>query len=285
MKNRNKINYGFASMGFLLATLAVIGVIGGGVMYGYNKTDDSFASLNMMNGIDDKYNHDRREGIDMYGLVDDLPIEELSDIEMSTILTMREEEKMAQDLYTAFYQKWGIDIFRKVLKSENQHFDVIGRLLERYNLQDPTEGLSIGEFNNSDIADLYNRLLNTGLSSREDAVQVAMLIEDLDINDLNNAINDSDNNDLRKVYSNLKRASENHMRIFAGEMEDMGMSYNPQHISNDEYKSILNSDMNKGGHNRHENGYTKGRIEDYNKKYIERRYEKMHDGVMDDGNY
>ena len=63
-----------------------------------------------------------------------MPVGVLTDEEESAILYLREEEKLARDLYTAFYDKWGIRTFSQISGSEQNHMDSMKLLVERYGL-------------------------------------------------------------------------------------------------------------------------------------------------------
>ena len=45
---------------------------------------------------------------------------------------MREEEKLARDLYMAFGQKWNARVFANIARSETSHMEAIKFLLNRY---------------------------------------------------------------------------------------------------------------------------------------------------------
>jgi len=62
-------------------------------------------------------------------LVNALPYEELSSDEVEAISWMREEEKLARDVYLALYQKWNLRIFWNIAASEQRHMDAIGTLM------------------------------------------------------------------------------------------------------------------------------------------------------------
>jgi hypothetical protein len=55
----------------------------------------------------------------------------LSDGERADLVLMRDEERLALDLYRRFHQAWGVPIFDNIAASEQRHYDAIGRLLER----------------------------------------------------------------------------------------------------------------------------------------------------------
>ena len=57
-------------------------------------------------------------------------------------------------------------------------------------------------------------LVAKGQISFKDAMLVGKEIEEMDIKDLVERIEQTDNPDIKTVYENLKRGSENHLRAF-----------------------------------------------------------------------
>mgnify|MGYP003589105545 CR=1 FL=1 len=51
----------------------------------------------------------------------EIPKASLSDAEKKGLLLMREEEKLARDLYLALYDKWGTRAFSNIAQSEQHH--------------------------------------------------------------------------------------------------------------------------------------------------------------------
>lgn len=116
---------------------------------------------------------------------------------------MREEEKLARDVYIAMYEKWKIGTFSNISVSEQRHMDAIKVMLDRYGIEDPAQ--EIGLFTNLDLQDLYDWLIEQRMLSEIDALMAGALIEEVDISDLRDAIAETDNVDLKTVYSNLEK--------------------------------------------------------------------------------
>jgi hypothetical protein len=60
--------------------------------------------------------------------------------EKNDLLFMREEEKLARDVYLTLHDIWGTPVFANIATSEQQHMDAILKLLNTYKLPDPTVG-------------------------------------------------------------------------------------------------------------------------------------------------
>lgn len=137
----------------------------------------------------------------------------LSPAETATLVYMREEEKLARDVYLKMYEKWGSPVFANIAASEQQHMDAILRLLKKYGVADPAKA-AIGEFTDPELQALYNQLIADGAVSLLAAFQVGVLIEQTDIADLQAAIAETTKPDLRQVYTNLLSGSLRHLAAF-----------------------------------------------------------------------
>jgi len=182
----------------------------------------------------------------MYKDIEALPKQPLNNEEKKGLIEMREEEKLARDVYLTLYNRWKLQIFKNIANSEQTHTDSIKYLLERYNISDPVKNNEIGNFSDPKYRELYLSLVKKGNQSEVDALLVGATIEDLDIKDLQDWINKTDNEDIKFVYENLMRGSRNHMRAFVRMLNNYGVNYTPQYISNEEYEQIINSSMERG---------------------------------------
>jgi hypothetical protein len=131
------------------------------------------------------------------------------------MLFMREEEKLARDVYLTLYDAWGLAPFSNIATSEQKHMNAMLLLLRKYRLPDPAAGNLIGEFTDPELQDLYNRLVVDGMRSPEEALMVGGLIEEVDMEDIQSAIDRSTQSDIDAVYEKLMCGSRNHLRAFA----------------------------------------------------------------------
>lgn len=184
--------------------------------------------------------------LQMDAVIAQTPAETLSPQEEQSLLFMIEEEKLARDVYQALYEEWGLRAFANIARSEQTHMDAIAGLIERYDLDNPLQE-GEGSFTDPELASLYDDLLAQGSRSIQEAVKVGMTIEDLDIKDLMEDIEASDNDDLRIVYQNLLKGSRNHMRAFYRQVQRYGTSYDVQYINDELYAAILGSRIEARG--------------------------------------
>lgn len=171
----------------------------------------------------------------------------LSQVEVEDILFMREEEKLARDVYLTFYQQWRTPVFANIARAERRHMSRMLDLIERYGLTDPVADDAIGVFVNPDLQALYDALVARGLERELAALQVGALIEEVDIEDIQDAIDRSTHSDVIRVYENLMRGSRNHLRGFVSQIERNGVSYVAQEISQEEVDLILSEPIERGG--------------------------------------
>ncbi len=79
-----------------------------------------------------------------------------------------------------------------------------------------------------------------GQESLLDALKVGALIEEVDIDDIDHAIKRTSKRDLLQVYGNLIDGSFNHLRSFAGLIEELtGKHYTAQYLSQKVVNEIL----------------------------------------------
>lgn len=178
--------------------------------------------------------------------IDSLPSEPLSIAEVNSLMQMREEEKLARDVYKTLFAKWGSNVFNRISSSEQNHMDAVLMLIKKYQLTDPVKSDDIGVFTSVVMQRLYDQLVEKGSKSLSEAFVVGATIEDLDLFDLQNLTGLVDNQDIILVYSNLSRGSRNHLRAFNRNIVSMGVVYTPQYISQTTFNEIINGEMEMG---------------------------------------
>jgi rhodanese-related sulfurtransferase len=171
----------------------------------------------------------------------------LSSDETAGLVYMREEEKLAHDVYLTLGAKWNVPIFTNISSSEQTHTDAVKALLVHYGITDPVTDMTIGVFTNPSLQKLYSDLVTTGEKSLNSALTVGVTIEDLDIHDLETRIAQTNTADIKSVYENLMKGSRNHMRSFYGQLTSRGDSYQAQYITATEFAEIVGSAKETGG--------------------------------------
>lgn len=163
--------------------------------------------------------------------------------EIAMLQFMREEEKLARDVYRTMDQYWGTKtaVFANIATSEQQHTDSIDALLDKYQLEDPVVRDVTGVFTNVELQELYDLLVAKGTRSLVDGLYVGALIEETDIEDIVDAIDGTDERATIITYSNLLDGSKNHLRAFVGAIEKQGLTYTAQVLTDAEVQSILDA--------------------------------------------
>lgn len=176
-----------------------------------------------------------------------LPVGELNQAEIDALLYMREEEKLARDVYLFLANQWGLPAFSNIAKSEQTHMDAVLDLLNRYELVDSTS-TEAGVFNNAALQELYNQLTVQGSLSVEEAFKVGAAIEEIDILDLQERLTQTDQEDIQQVFNSLMLGSYNHLNAFVGNLSNRyDITYTPKYMSVDLYQQILSTDTAGSG--------------------------------------
>lgn len=150
----------------------------------------------------------------------------ISDEEKNGLQLMREEEKLARDVYTFLYQQWEIPVFSNISNSETRHFNAIVNLLKNFKIPDPAP-FEAGKFKNQEIAFLYDSLTQKGSESLIEALKVSAFIEEFDIADLQKLLASNTDSTIEGVYKNLLRGSKNHLRAFTRQLANRNEIYMP----------------------------------------------------------
>ena len=155
------------------------------------------------------------------------------------MLRMREEEKLARDVYLFLANRWNDPAFANIAQAEQVHMEAIMGLMVKYGIPNTLQEDVPGVFTDPYFQNLYHEFTARGATSRESAMEVGATIEDMDIHDLNIMMAQADNEDIRFVYQNLMAGSMNHMRAYSNLMGSMGHTYSPKYMSQDEYNRIM----------------------------------------------
>lgn len=184
-----------------------------------------------------------REGEPLTEIEPPIVVEQSTQVDSSfedDMFFMREEEKLARDVYLTLYDVWGLRTFSNIARAEQKHMDAVAYLLDLNNIVDPVKDAAVGFFTNKEIDALYNQLIEQGSISIVEALKVGAFIEDLDIADLERTIAGTTDNEAIRVYENLLRGSENHMRSFIYQLSRYNQTYTPTYISEQRFSEILN---------------------------------------------
>ena len=178
----------------------------------------------------------------------------LSEAEVADILFMREEEKLARDVYVTLGELWGTPVFSNIARAESAHMSAVKTLIDRYGLDDPVDDNPVGVFMDPTLQAMYDDLVATGSESLVGAFGVGALIEEVDIEDLIDSIDETDATDVSVVWQQLLSGSQNHLRAFTSQLAAQGVDYEPTVLDASTYDQMLSEASRDNGRQGDESG-------------------------------
>ncbi len=145
----------------------------------------------------------------------DIQAAPLTDEDTEALIYLREEEKLAHDVYTVLYEEWGTKVFDNISRSESRHMASMKTLVDSYGLADPVGANEVGVFSNEELQSLFDTLVAQGRTSETEALKVGVAIENKDIGDLERLIASTTHDDIAQVAQNLLDGSRNHLAAFS----------------------------------------------------------------------
>ena len=127
---------------------------------------------------------------------------------------MREEERLAHDLYVAFGEAWPDRRFDTISAAAARHGEATATLLANHDLPDPSVGSTPGVYAYPELQELYDAWVERGLTSKSEALAVGAELERRDIADLEAAMEATEQPDLDAVYQHIRDGSEKHLAAF-----------------------------------------------------------------------
>ena len=180
-------------------------------------------------------------------LFDEIEPVPLFESEEADVLDMWEEEKLARDVYLALADIWQLPIFGNIALAEQKHMDLVWKLIETYGIVHSFTEDTPGVFpEGSPVAQLYSDFVARGAVSLVQALLVGVEIEDMDLFDLYEILEATENDHLELVFHNLAKGSRNHLRAFMRALEAQGGTYVPgPYLDVDTFNAILATDMER----------------------------------------
>jgi hypothetical protein len=149
----------------------------------------------------------------------------LTDAEIEDITYIREEEKLARDVYITLYEYYVVEdpifaqIFGNISESEQRHMDSVKGLIDKYGLEDPVTNDSVGSFSNPIFVELFEKLVDLETVNKCGALRVGIFIEETDIADIEESLDHVTASDVSRVFNNLLNGSYNHWNAFDSRYE------------------------------------------------------------------
>ncbi|MFA5849352.1 MAG: DUF2202 domain-containing protein [Bacteroidales bacterium] len=175
--------------------------------------------------------------------------------EIEFLFAVREDEKLARDVYAIFYTKFQNKIFENIGKSESTHLKAIERLYDYYEIDYSAVG-DAGKFTDPKLQHLYDSLIVKG-DSLLAAVKIMANLEESNIFHYREVLKTITNTNIKIVIENLEKGSENHFKAAIRQITALGGIYTPLLLSSEDYKDIIAIGFEKGKRYKyHNNGQT-----------------------------
>jgi hypothetical protein len=131
--------------------------------------------------------------------------------EKAQLIYGQQEERLAGDVYRAMYDLYQVDTFKNISESEDKHVQSMGMLLTQAGLEQTT--------GYGDLQETYDALIEKGNTSLKDAIEVGITVEILDIEDLDKVLAETENENIKRVYENLRKGSVNHLNAYVAQLQ------------------------------------------------------------------
>ncbi|HNP53363.1 MAG TPA: DUF2202 domain-containing protein [Ferruginibacter sp.] len=166
----------------------------------------------------------------------------ISETVLNDIRYMREEEKLARDVYDSMYLRWQLTPFKNIRQSETMHMKRMKELIEIYQISDPVQSEERGVFTNNQLKMLYHQLIETGSQTALDALKIGARIEEIDIQDLLNKQKNTNDETILSTYRVLLSASERHLNAFVRNLKMRNVIYQPVVLRQATFDEIIGRD-------------------------------------------
>jgi hypothetical protein len=195
---------------------------------------------------------------------EDTRVTSLDANEQTHLVFMREEEKLARDVYIMLSTLYpDSPVFGNIDDSEQRHTDAVKDKLNQYGIEDPNTNDNVGVFTGKDygwyFTEKYDELVSRAAMSELDALYVGAFIEELDMLDINQCpkvivessqdITDvsacgkvyTDNTDIQRLYASLLEGSESHLAAYVRRIETVigEGAYQAQVLAQEQVDEIL----------------------------------------------
>ncbi|NTV17903.1 MAG: DUF2202 domain-containing protein [Bacteroidales bacterium] len=164
--------------------------------------------------------------------------------EIEFIYAVREDEKVARDLYFSFFGTFGLKPFENIGKAEDNHIKATEKLFDYYEIDYPALSEN-GKFENAIRQKLFDSLLLKGTPELE-AFKVMAMLEESNIVEYGEVLKTIANPNIKIVIENLARASANHFKAAIRQITALGGTYTPALMTQEQYKAVIAIGFEKG---------------------------------------
>lgn len=172
--------------------------------------------------------------------------------EIEFIFAVREDEKVARDLYFSFFQKFGLKPFENIGKAEDNHIKATEKLFDYYEIDYPALSAN-GKFEDAIRQKLYDSLLLKGTPELE-AFKVMAFLEESNIVEYGEVLKTIVNPNIKIVIENLAKASANHFKAAIRQITALGGTYAPALMTQEQYRAVIAIGFEQGKRYMSKNG-------------------------------
>lgn len=169
---------------------------------------------------------------------------ELTSDEIEFLYAVREDEKLARDIYNSFYSLYASKPMSNIAKAEENHIAAVERLFYFYSINYPAVG-EAGVFADATRQSYYNELISKG-TTLLDAYKAAAYLEEKDIADYEAVLPSITNPNIKLVIEHLIKGSINHFKATLRQIDALGGEYQAAVLSQERYTEIVNSNFANG---------------------------------------
>jgi hypothetical protein len=168
---------------------------------------------------------------------------QISQSDREALIYNMQEEKVANNFYTAMQSLYALNVFKNISKSETMHMKHVKTLLDNFGIDNPVSGRyeAAGSFMDAGLEKMYNDMISIGNISVTDALKESAKFEEMDIRDLKAFVESTENTSIESTLNKLINASGNHLRAFVRNLKTRGIEYSPQYLSQEEFNGIISS--------------------------------------------
>ena len=164
--------------------------------------------------------------------------------EIEFIYAVREDEKVARDLYFSFFGTFGLKPFENIGKAEDNHIKATEKLFDYYEIDYPALSEN-GKFENAIRQKLFDSLLLKGTPELE-AFKVMAMLEESNIVEYGEVLKTIANPNIKIVIENLARASANHFKAAIRQITALGGTYTPAIMTQEQYEAVIATGFEQG---------------------------------------
>lgn len=164
---------------------------------------------------------------------------ELTANEIEFLYAVREDEKLARDVYTYFFDKFELSPFSRIAKAEANHIAAVERLFYFYSITYPAVGPA-GEFKDGVRKAYYDNLIEKGVTALE-AYKATAYLEEKDVADYTKVLETIQNPNVKMVIENLLKGSVNHLKASVRQIYALDGTYTPAFLTQQRFDEIISS--------------------------------------------